>query len=192
MTPRTVAQYLSHVAGKGVRACAAVAAAAGIFGCAVAGPAADELNPYGEGNQVDVLGNRDASAILGSSGGGGKEAERARHQLEVLGSYRRAQAPQPTYPVIQPAEVRLMWVPDHLNRNGDMVPAHYYYLRVLNDRWAVQDAFELDLQYQGLDPATIGGAAPAAAAPGGGIPAGPQSYGTGGPGTSTPWVYKEE
>jgi hypothetical protein len=39
-----------------------------------------------------------------------------------------------------------MWIPDHLNKSGDLVPAHYYYVKVLNDRWAVQDAFELEQQ----------------------------------------------
>lgn len=70
----------------------------------------------------------------------------ARQALEAMASYRRAQAPQPANPVMQPAVVRLMWVPDHLNSHGDLVPAHYYYLKVLNERWAVSDAFELEQQ----------------------------------------------
>jgi hypothetical protein len=45
-----------------------------------------------------------------------------------------------------PAVVRMMWIPDHLNSHGDLVPAHYYYLRVLRDRPAVTDAFELEAQ----------------------------------------------
>lgn len=107
---------------------------------------ADQLNPFAEGDDVE-LGDRDAKAILEEgSGDSGNSSEQARHALEVLGTYRRAQAPQPTYPVVQPAEVRLMWVPDHLNKAGDLVPAHYYYLKVLNDRWAVQDAFDLEQQ----------------------------------------------
>jgi hypothetical protein len=82
-----------------------------------------------------------------------------------------------------------MWVPDHLNRHGDLVAAHYYYLRVMNDRWAVQDAFELEAQINnnsGIDYAPSGG---------GGAGGGPSgSYGTsgGGSGGATPWVYKEE
>jgi hypothetical protein len=44
-----------------------------------------------------------------------------------------------------------MWVPDHLNAHGDLVPAHYYYLKVLQDRWALQDAFELQGQLGGTN-----------------------------------------
>lgn len=164
------------------------------IGCALAGPAADELNPYGEGNFIEEKGNRDQSALTGV-GGGSKEGTAARQALEVMGSYRRALPPQPTYPVIQPAEVRLMWVPDHLDRHGNMVPANYYYLRVLNDRWAVQDAFELEYQLRnnpGIDYSGGGGGGGG----GGGAAAGPgptSTYGTnGGQGSSTPWVYKEE
>ena len=47
---------------------------------------------------------------------------------------------------MQPAVVRLMWIPDHLNNSGDLIPAHYYYLKVLNERWAVTDAFDLEKQ----------------------------------------------
>jgi hypothetical protein len=42
-----------------------------------------------------------------------------------------------------------MWVPDHLNSHGDLVPAHYYYLKVKKDEWAVTDAFELESQLNG-------------------------------------------
>ena len=97
----------------------------------------------------------------GSDVGGGQAAT-ARAALQVMGSYRAAQPAQPTYPVVQPAEVRLMWVPDHLNKNGDLVPAHYYYLKVLDDRWAVQDAFDFESQLNAT---------------------------TKGEGGATPWVY---
>lgn len=154
-----------------------------LVGCSVAGPMADEINPYGQGNNVQVLGNRDSTALGGT--GASKEAESARHALEVLGSYRRAQAPQPAYPVVQPAEVRLMWVPDHQNKHGDLVPAHFYYLRVLNDRFAVQDAFEVEDQYkQGSGQINYG-------TTGGGTGGGTENYGSGTAGSSTPWVYKE-
>ena len=63
-----------------------------------------------------------------------------------MATYRRAQEPSPNDPVMQPAVVRLMWVPDHLNVHGDLIPSHYYYLKVLGDRWAVNDAFELESQ----------------------------------------------
>lgn len=138
-----------------------VLAAMALFSSGCASQAADVLNPYAE-DAPDGAGQRNSNSLL-EEVGGNAESDRARHALEVMGSYRRAQDPQPTYPVIQPAEVRLMWVPDHLNRAGDLVPAHYYYLRVLNDRWAVQDAFELEQQL---------------------------NEGSTGAGTATPWVYK--
>jgi hypothetical protein len=171
---------------------------AGATGCALAGPMADELNPYGQGAGVTEQGVRDSSSILGASGGGAGEAERARHQLEALGAYRRALPPQPAYPVVKPAEVRLMWVPDHLNRVGDLVPAHYYYLRVTNDQFEVQDAFDYDMQLNNqpgltyIQPAAPGAAPAAAASTAPGVPASAsgQSFGTGTGGSSTPWVYK--
>ncbi len=112
-----------------------------VSGCA--SKSADLLNPFAE--EGPDLGTRSTKAIADEASGSA-EAENARHALRVLSDYRAAQQPQPYYPVVQPAEVRLMWVPDHVNKAGDLVPAHYYYLRVLNDRWAVQDAFELEDQ----------------------------------------------
>lgn len=101
------------------------------------------LNPfYEEPTAEALLGERNDDAI---SGGKQKNVE-AREALEAMASYRRAQMPQPVNPVIQPAVVRLMWIPDHLNKNGDLVPQHYYYLKVLKDRWAVTDSFELEQQ----------------------------------------------
>ena len=79
---------------------------------------------------------------------GGARDERARAALEHAASYKRKHLPEPVNPVMQPAVVRLMWVPDRLNRSGDLIPAHYYYLRVLNERWAVNDAFELEAQLE--------------------------------------------
>jgi len=129
-------------------------------GTGCASKAANLLNPFAEDGPD--LGERNTRALLGESSGS-SEAENARHALEVTATYRQSQAPQPTYPVIQPAEVRLMWVPDHVNKNGDLVPAHYYYLKVLSDRWAVQDAFELEQQL---------------------------NQGSSGAGSAVPWVYK--
>lgn len=125
-------------------------------GCATTplGGAADALNPFAAGDPSKQLGERNNSAILDMSGG--KDADRARHALEVLGSYQRTHTPQPTYPVIKPAIVRLMWVPDHLNKGGDLVPAHYYYLLVQRDQWAVQDAFEIEDQLNAGSPGTAG------------------------------------
>ena len=78
--------------------------------------------------------------------GGADNASHARAAFEHMAEYQRAHVPQPVNPVVQPAVVRLMWIPDHLNRVGDLVPAHYYYVRVLAERWAVSDAFELEGQ----------------------------------------------
>lgn len=125
----------------------------------------DLINPYRE--TVDPsLGVRSNQPLLdGGSANKTNKEDAARHALEVMTSYRRAQAPEPFYPVLQPAEVRLMWVPDHQNKTGDLVPAHYYYLRVLPERWAVQDAFELEAQL---------------------------NQGTTGSGGTTPWVYGKQ
>lgn len=135
--------------------CSIVLCSMGMTGCS--NTMSDVLNPYAENGGEDY-GKRDNSAILGGDSGS-NDATNARHALEVMSQYRRTQDPQPQYPVIQPAEVRLMWVPDHINRAGDLVPAHYYFLKVLDDRWEVQDAFDLDRQL-GDDSKNIGGATP--------------------------------
>jgi hypothetical protein len=107
------------------------------------------LNPFYETPPPEAfLGDKNDHALSGDK----SRAETARGALEQMASYQRANAPQPANPVMQPAVVRLMWVPDHLNRHGDLVPAHYYYLKVLSDRWAVQDAFELEAQLGGQRP----------------------------------------
>ncbi len=129
-----------------------------LSGCA--NEAADILNPYAEDGPE--LGERNSSAILGE--GGQNLDQRARHALEVMGSYQRALAPSPARPVLNPAVIRLMWVPDHLNAAGDLVPAHYYYLKVRDDYWAVQDAFELEKGLHEKDAGTS---------------------------SSTPWIYKD-
>lgn len=101
------------------------------------------LNPFYEPpTELAQMGERNDRALYNENDKGYS----ARAALEAMSSYQRANAPQPNNPVIQPAVVRLMWVPDHLNKNGDLVPAHYYYLKVLKDRWAVTDAFELEGQ----------------------------------------------
>ncbi len=149
----------------------------GGIGCSVTGPAADQLNPFAA-NGGEALGQLDNSAIIGASGGGGG-VERARHSLESLASYRRKQMPQPVYPVMQPAEVRLMWIPDHQTTDGNLVPAHYYYLKVFHDRWALEDAFEIEGQLHNR-----GSVSPDLGTTGAGA-------GGGGYGGATPWVYKE-
>lgn len=101
------------------------------------------LNPfYDAPTEEAMLGERNDMALSG----GKQKNTHAREALEAMASYRREHLPQPTNPVMQPAVVRLMWIPDHLNKVGDLVPAHYYYLKVLKERWAVTDAFELEGQ----------------------------------------------
>lgn len=112
-----------------------------LSGCSTLG---NVLNPFYETpSEVAYFGEKNDSALNENGAGQG---QRARQALEAMGSYQRALAPQPNNPVMQPAVVRLMWVPDHLNSHGDLVPAHYYYLKVKKESWAVTDAFELEAQ----------------------------------------------
>lgn len=101
------------------------------------------LNPFYEPpSPVAYKGDRNDHALNETS----NKSDTARQALEQMGSYQATHLPQPNNPVMQPAVVRMMWVPDHLNKNGDLVPGHYYYLKVLSERWAVKDAFELEGQ----------------------------------------------
>ncbi len=126
-----------------------VALAAMLSGCTTLSRV---FNPFYETPPPEAyLGEKNDDALRADGNGG----ESARQALEAMGTYQRALAPQPVNPVIQPAVVRLMWVPDHLNTHGDLVPAHYYYLKVKKDQWAVTDAFELESQLGG----TQGGSA---------------------------------
>lgn len=112
------------------------------------------MNPFYESPKpVALLGEMNDHAL----NGGSNNEDGARKALQQMASYKSALPPQPVDPVIQPAVVRLMWIPDHLNKSGDLVPAHYYYLKVLKDRWAVQDAFELEQQLSPNAPSTNGG-----------------------------------
>jgi hypothetical protein len=105
------------------------------------------LNPFYETpSEVAYFGEKNDAAISGEGGGKG---DKARAALEAMGTYQRSLPAQPQNPVMQPAVVRLMWVPDHLNSHGDLVPAHYYYIKVKRDSWALQDAFELEAQLGG-------------------------------------------
>lgn len=104
------------------------------------------INPFYETPSKEaLLGEKNDNAL----NGGKTNAEEARAALKEMGTFNPAAAPQPYNPVLQPAVVRLMWVPDRLNRNGDLIPAHYYYLKVLKDHWALQDAFEINAQLEG-------------------------------------------
>ncbi len=122
-----------------------------LSGCSSIG---NVLNPfYDTPSEVAYFGEKNDAAL---NEGGAGQGQRARQALESMGNYQRALAPQPNNPVMQPAVVRLMWVPDHLNSHGDLVPAHYYYLKVKKESWAVTDAFELEAQ---LNSSTGGGSA---------------------------------
>ncbi len=113
----------------------------------------DNLNPY-DVTPESELGERTNKAIL-EGGEQASQSEQARHALEVMSSYQRALPPQPGAPVRTMPDIRLMWVPDHLTKTGDMVPAHYYYLKVTDGMWATQDAFDIMDQ---LDKSSASGA----------------------------------
>ena len=117
-----------------------VAIAASLTGCGVG---ARVLNPYYEEPSPEAyLGSPNDHALNGAQ----DNLDTARAALEHAGSYQRAHDPQPQNPVMKASVVRLMWIPDHLNKSGDLVPAHYYYVKVKKEDWAVQDAFELEGQ----------------------------------------------
>ena len=119
---------------------AALTALIGLCGCSTASKV---LNPFYEPpSDVALKGEPNDHALNGQQ----KKIDTARQALEQMATYQRQLLPQPNRPVMQPAVVRLMWIPDHLNVHGDMVPAHYYYLKVLKERWNLQDAFELEGQ----------------------------------------------
>lgn len=112
----------------------------GSTGCTSVG---NVLNPFYEDPAPEaLLGDRNDHALNGEQSKGNT----ARAALEQMATYQRALPPEPNKPVMMPAVVRLMWVPDHVNKNGDLVPAHYYYLKVKREDWAVSDAFELENQ----------------------------------------------
>lgn len=142
----------SRLALKGALIASAISASA----CSTVSNAMNPL--YESPSERAMLGERNDHALNGTK----TKVDTARQALDAMGTYQRAHLPQPQNPVVQPAVVRLMWVPDRLNKNGDLIPAHYYYLKVLNDRWAVQDAFELEAQLNGPRGA---GAAPASNIP---------------------------
>lgn len=101
------------------------------------------VNPFYEPpSDIALKGSANDNALNPESNKG----KEAREVLEQVGSYNAAMPPEPVNPVMKPAVVRLMWVPDHLNSYGDLIPAHYYYIKILDDRWNLQDAFELESQ----------------------------------------------
>lgn len=126
---------------KAIRFCALALVGLSIGGCS---SVSQLFNPFYETpSEVAYFGEKNDAAL--NEGGSGK-GDKARAALEMMGSYQRAMPAQPNNPVMQPAVVRLLWVPDHLNAHGDLVPAHYYYLKVKKDAWALTDAFELESQ----------------------------------------------
>ena len=109
------------------------------------------INPFYETPPPEAFnGERNDHALNESQ----RSAEGARSALQEMGSFKPASAPAPYNPVMQPAVVRLMWIPDRVNRNGDLIPAHYYYLKVLKDHWSLQDTFEINAQLDGGSGAT--------------------------------------
>ena len=119
------------------------AALASLVALAACTTASQVLNPFYEPpSKQALLGEANDHALNGATAKG----ESARQALEAMSTYQRAHAPQPVNPVLEPAMVRLMWVPDHLNKAGDLVPAHFYYLKVKSDQWAVSDAFDREFQ----------------------------------------------
>ena len=137
-----------------------------LFLSACSSSISDAVNPSPD-TGVEELGERTNRAILGSSGNAEDEAV-ARQQLTNIGTSRQADYPSPNRPVIIPPEVRLMWIPDRINRHGDLEPAHYYYLRVLPSRWNVEDAFDNQGQLDPYDKSNRAG------------------------GSSTPWVIQQD
>ena len=135
-----------------------------LIGCASEG--ASLLHPYAD-TGMEELGERSTRALTQGSGTA-DEDKIARQMLSGVGTSRKALPPSPNRPVVLPAEIRLMWIPDHLNKYGDLVPAHYYYLRVMDERFNLEDAFSTEGQ---LDPYN-------------------NSRGSKSGGGATPWVYK--
>ncbi|MCB0328496.1 MAG: hypothetical protein KDD70_02500 [Bdellovibrionales bacterium] len=122
-------------------------------GCSQVG---DTLNPFAEEPAPEALLGTPNDHLLKDEG---SKVGTARSALQEVSRYPKAHQPQPMNPVVQPSVVRLMWVPDHLNKQGDLVPAHFYYLKVLEDRWAVTDVFDQQKLINESNGGDIGGSA---------------------------------
>lgn len=57
------------------------------------------------------------------------QESQARRVLENLPNSSR-RASEPAFKLAQPAQVRLMWLPEHITEEGLAVPAHYYYFKI--------------------------------------------------------------
>lgn len=113
-----------------------------LFAVCSCSTASKVLNPFYETPPPEAsYGQPNDSALTSDD-----KEDSARKALEAMAKYNRANPPQPNNPVLHPAIVRMMWVPEHLNRHGDLIPAHYYYIKLLPERWAVTDAFEIEGQ----------------------------------------------
>lgn len=117
------------------------------------------INPYYKTPPKEAYaGSRNDHALTG--GGSNREQKALTAIMNEPGHSYGANSAAPYKPVIKPAVVRLMWVPDRLNRNGDLIPAHYYYLRILNDRFAIEDAFEVNAALNATTRSVGGGGIP--------------------------------
>lgn len=116
-----------------------------VFGFTGCTKISNAINPYYKTPPKEAYyGVKNDHALTG--GGDSKETAALSAIKTEAGAYRGAASPKPYKPVVQPAIIRLMWVPDRLNRNGDLIPAHYYYVKILNDRFVIEDAFEVQAE----------------------------------------------
>lgn len=120
---------------------AALLAAMSIGLCSCGATTSKSLNPFYEPPAPEaLLGDANDHALNET----GNKAERARAALEAQSTYDQAALPAPYRPVRRAPVVRLMWVPDHLNKHGDFVQAHYFYVNVKESEWNLRDAFEIN------------------------------------------------
>lgn len=46
---------------------------------------------------------------------------------------------KPYVPVILPPEVRRVWIPDHINEEGDLVSGHWVYMKLRESNWFIEN-----------------------------------------------------
>ncbi len=109
-----------------------------VLGCS---SVSNAINPYYKTPPKEAYAGKRSDHSLT---GGGREEKALSAISSEIASRAGATSSSPYKPVVTPAVIRLMWVPDRLNRNGDLIPAHYYYIRILNDRFVLEDAFEIN------------------------------------------------
>lgn len=108
------------------------------------------LNPFYEPPGEYAYGGKANDHALNDSA---NKVDSARQALEAANTYQAAHMPTPNKPVYKPAVVRILWVPDHLDKNGNLVAAHYRYVEVKRGEFNASDAFEIERQLG----STIGG-----------------------------------